>query len=279
MPPMTDDKTPPHILITDAVDTVSQPTWWNTAKRWIRTPGALYLTSLLLLTSCSQAFVAWRQWKTMQGQLKSMNDALPSYQRSAEAAKQSADVAKASLVLSQQSFKTQQRPYVWVKTPTVTHDGVILGKPIFMNIDFINAGVTPALQVSDHLYVKFSDVTDADFNTMKTLFKLPSNERGGIITQNSTLFGTAVSEKKLSAFTGTPIPWNGTDPIYVYGRIEYTDVFGDGHWSEFCWHYLMPNQVFMNCPHHNGLDLPHIELATAADDTAAERGGVGRQHD
>lgn len=264
---MTDDKTPPQILITDAVDTVSQPTWWSTAKRWIKTPGALYLTALLLLISGTQAIMAWHQWKTMLGQLKSMNDALPSYQKSAEGAKQSADVAKASLTLSQESFKAQQRPYVWVRTPTVTHEGAIPTKPIFMNIEFINAGVTPALQVSDHLQVKFSDVTDADFNGMKSVFKLPGNERGGIITQNSTLFGTAVSAKKLTAFTATPIPWNGTDPIYVYGRIEYADVFGDAHWSEFCWHYLMPNQVLMSCPHHNGLDLPHIELAAAADDT------------
>jgi hypothetical protein len=108
---MTHDHSQPQIVITDAVDTVSQPNWWETAKRWIKTPGALYLTALLLLVNGTQAIVSWYQWKTMKGQLKSMNDALPNYQKSADAAKQSADVAASSLVLSQQSFKLQQRPY------------------------------------------------------------------------------------------------------------------------------------------------------------------------
>jgi hypothetical protein len=256
---MTDDQSPPQIVITDAVDTVSLPTWWETAKRWIKTPGALYLTAILLLVNGTQAIVSWHQWKTMKSQLKSMNDALPNYQKSADAAKQSADVAASSLVLSQQSFKVQQRPYVWIKTPTITHDGVAAGKPIFMNVEFINAGVTPALHVGIHLYVKFSDVTDADFDSIKERFRGAGSEGTGIITQSSTLFDTAISVKKYTATTNVPIPWNGTDPIFTYGRAEYTDVFGDAHWSEFCWHYLLPNQVFMTCPHHNGLDLPHIE--------------------
>jgi hypothetical protein len=109
----------------------------------------------------------------MQGQLKSMNNALPNDQKSADAAKQSADVASSSLVLSQQSFKVQQRPYVWVKTPTVTHDGVIGGEPIFMNIELIHAGATPALQVGVRMDVKFSDVTDADFNSLRQWFHAP----------------------------------------------------------------------------------------------------------
>jgi hypothetical protein len=249
----------PEILLTDAIDAVSVVSWWATAKKWIRTPGALYLTALLLIVSGTQALVSWKQWKTMQGQLDSMNKALPVYRNSADAAKKSADTAYSSLLLSQQTFKAQQRPYVWVKTPTVT-DGVTSGKTVYMNIEFVNAGTTPALQVSDHVYVKFGEVKDSDFDAAKNLFKLPGSEKGGIITQTSTLFATAVSVEKLSTSLLKPIPWNGSDPVYVYGRIEYHDVFGDDHSTEFCWHYLLPNQVFMTCPNHNDIDLPVIDF-------------------
>ena len=129
-----------------------------------------------------------------------------------------------------------------------------------MNIDFINAGVTPALEVSEHVYIKFAEVTDNDFNAAKYLFKQRGNEKGGIITQSSPMYTTAVSVKKASLWTMDAIPWNGTDPIFVYGRIEYSDVFGDDHSAEFCWHYLLPNQVFMTCAKHNGIDLPVIDF-------------------
>ena len=255
-----DPKANPGIVLTDAVGDVFEPSWWATAKRWIKTPGALYLTSLLLIVAGTQAWVAWKQWRTMQDQLTSMNNALPSYRISADAAKKSADAAHSSLVLSQQTFKVQQRPYVWVKTPTIDRDGASPNKPIYMNIEFVNAGTTPALEVSNHVYIKFSEVTDSDFEAAKNLFKQPGNEKGGIITQSSTLFATAVSAQKVSLWTMKPVPWNGSDPIFVYGRIEYRDVFGDDHSTEFCWHYLLPNQVFMTCAKHNEIDLPVIDF-------------------
>lgn len=259
---MTDSNDTPPIVLTDAVDTVSGPSWWQTAKRWIKTPGAIYLTTLLLIMSGVQAWVAWKQWKTMKGQLDSMNAALPIYRESADAAKKAADVAHLSLVLSKESFKVQQRPYVWVKTPTVTQDEVVAGKPIFMNIDLTNVGVTPALNVGNFVYVKFSEVNDSDFNVIKNRFKQPDVGKSGVITQSSPLFVTAVSSKPKSPGNREPIPWNGTDPIFVYGRIEYRDVFGDAHATDFCWHYLLPNQVFMTCGSHNDIDMPLIDFPT-----------------
>jgi hypothetical protein len=256
----TDPNNEPEIVLTDAADAVADPSWWATAKRWIRTPGALYLTTLLLIVTGTQAWVAWKQWKTMQGELTSMNNALPSYRISADAAKKSADTAHSSLVLSQETFKVQQRPYVWVKTPTIEPDGLSPNKPIYMNIEFANAGATPALQMVSHVYVKFSEVADSDFDAAKYLYKQPGVEKSGIITQNSTLFATAVSAKPVTLWTKKPIPWNGSDPIFVYGRIEYRDVFGDDHSTEFCWHYLLPNQVFMTCAKHNDIDLPKIDF-------------------
>jgi hypothetical protein len=255
-----DNTESPKIVLTDGADSGSPPSWWETAKRWIKTPGALYLTALLLIVSGAQALASWKQWRTMQRQLDTMEKALPSYEKSADAAKQSADVARSSLTLSQQSFKVQQRPYVWVKTPVVTHEGAVSGKPIFMDIYFINAGVTPALEVSNHVYVKFSEVTDADFNGLRSLFEKVGNEKGGVLTHEGSLYVTAVSGKRKTLWTLEPIPWNGSDPIFVYGRIEYLDVFGDAHSTEFCWHYLVPNQVFMSCPNHNGIDLPKVDV-------------------
>jgi predicted negative regulator of RcsB-dependent stress response len=95
---MTEDPTAPTIVITDAVGADSGSSWWETAKRWIKTPGALYLTVLLLVVSGTQAWVAWKQRQTMQGQLKAMTDALPINPKSADAAETGAGVARSSLV-------------------------------------------------------------------------------------------------------------------------------------------------------------------------------------
>jgi len=45
----------------------------------------------------------------------------------------------------------------------------------------------------------------------------------------------------------------GTQRIYVYGRIEYDDVFGIHHWATFCQFYLASG-AYTFCPNYNETD-------------------------
>src|SRR5580692_9391587 len=92
-----------------------------------------------------------------------------------------------------------------------------------MNIELINAGVTPALQVGVRMDVKFSDVTDADFNSLRQWFKQPGNGGSGVIPQSSRcstrlyprrnsplpppcrFLGTVLTPSTRSAESGTPM--------------------------------------------------------------------------
>lgn len=41
--------------------------------------------------------------------------------------------------------------------------------------------------------------------------------------------------------------------IFIYGRIEYDDVFGNHHWQNFC-QFLLNGGAFAMCPDHNDMD-------------------------
>jgi hypothetical protein len=41
--------------------------------------------------------------------------------------------------------------------------------------------------------------------------------------------------------------------VFVFGRVEYDDVFSGHHWYNFCM-YLTPGGSFANCPFHNEID-------------------------
>jgi hypothetical protein len=41
--------------------------------------------------------------------------------------------------------------------------------------------------------------------------------------------------------------------VFVFGRVEYDDVFSGHHWYNYCM-YLTPGGAFANCPFHNEFD-------------------------
>lgn len=64
-------------------------------------------------------------------------------------------------------------------------------------------------------------------------------------------------------FKMPPIPVGTT--LYVYGHIEYADILGNDHWTEFCASYLPQTNSFTWCGEHNGVGTQSHASATPTD--------------
>jgi hypothetical protein len=77
-------------------------------------------------------------------------------------------------------------------------------------------------------------------------YKIPS---GSALGSDSDNWGTAFTEP-LDTKT-LPRVIDGSRPIYVYGVIQYFDIFDQYHETGYCWHRLPDNGPFMSCEYGN----------------------------
>lgn len=177
---------------------------------------------------------------------------------SADAAASAADTARKTLESSDQSFKTEQRAYLYttstimtvVKHPPFCEIPGFKGKRLCVDVHFINGGKTPAIGTRTHRRVIVADDDSAE-HTIKA-FDIPSYTPAGSTTGAGVdSFVTAVTEELTDAQIKG---WTaGTEFVYVYGVIEYSDLFDQVHNTGFCLKRL-PGGAFEYCEYRNWLD-------------------------
>ena len=166
------------------------------------------------------------------------------------------DNDKATRETNLSSFKQEQRAYVAYTYATMSNPptcGVpgLAATRVCADIHVANSGRTPAVGL--HLYRRATFGENAE-KTIKA-YPVPPRNFG----PNGDLLGN-VGDKWITAVTD-PVDddtrnklVNATIELYVYGVVEYYDIFGDYHETGFCVHRVIGSSAFMECEYGNWFD-------------------------
>lgn len=163
-----------------------------------------------------------------------------------------AEISQKMLDAADISFKDQERAYVWVKSITIP-DGIDIdeGQHIKVNVNLVNSGRTPATRYRFFRYITFGSNAERTIKTMS----IPKNAvpLNGVIGPGEGHFGTAISDiidkSTAEKFHKEMIT------IYIYGVIQYYDIFNRYHETGFC-QVLKPfyMESSMPCDYGNWFD-------------------------
>jgi hypothetical protein len=161
----------------------------------------------------------------------------------AAALRQNRAALESSKQQSVASSNLDQRPWLQIQ-PLVVNTSWQIGSPIAANVNVINTGKTPAINVIGDIVVdpiptggtlKFIYLSDRMHLHMKTNAFLPGFPVG--FNAGAKVMGTSGSPIDSLVTTENRVKIiDGTIFIVVYGKITYDDVFGAHHWITFCGH-------------------------------------------
>jgi hypothetical protein len=237
----------------DLVSAVKQGEWW-----------LIGINALLLIATVIIACIYYGQLKQMRIATKATQDAvdvaartLSETERSnarqsalAEQARKDADIASdanrrgadAALQATIDNFRQDQRAWV---APLVPISKVENGKAFF-NVPFKNTGRTPAVETQAGLKVT------NNLNRIPTTDPEPDKGSGkGLIPPDGVENTSNINDPLDEAHTKLVI--HGTH-VYVFGTIRYKDIFGQKHWTQFCYETWGTMLAAIPCPVHNTTD-------------------------
>ena len=215
--------------------TVNDPTGNNQRKKkeknWPQRVEAVCAVLLILITGTYT-------WYT-RGQLRLTREAIrQSRADNANALIAQQGIAQNALTASQENFmkslkssdnqsRLDQRAWVGHIDSSVSE--VKEEAPITFKITLSNSGKTPALRVRTEISSAHGPAT-ANFIPRYTK-PTPQMRRGVGVIQPG---GKAVIEQKTGPVTYIEKLRDGANLYYVFGRIDYEDIFGRPHWTTYC---------------------------------------------
>lgn len=202
------------------------------------------------------------------GQLKEMRKSTKAATIAANAAASAADTAKKTLDSSSESFMTEQRAYVYPTNEamsTLSKTGKVFCEipglkdsqnRLCVDVHYTDGGKTPS--VGDRTSRFAIVASDAEARKIITRMKVPKYiQNGSILAQGTDAWATAVTDpltdKQIAGLA------TNTQALYIYGVIQYTDIFQRYHETGFCAKRLPSGIVFMYCPYGNWLDKRPVE--------------------
>jgi len=172
---------------------------------------------------------------------------------SADAAKSAAQTAESSLKSYDQSFKQEQRAYLWASSYNISNPPICNvpgGTRVCADVHISNSGKTPATGVRIHRYATFGPDALRTVNAMKLpTYTTPS---GDVLGTTGDKWGTAATDRVDDATARALI--GSTTPLYVYGVVQYFDIFGEYHETGFCAERVLNNTPFISCETGNWFD-------------------------
>lgn len=197
------------------------------------------LTLFLVLGTAIYDYFMWNQSETAR-------IAADAAQEGAAAANNAARIAGNTLIASQNSFKQEQRAYLWASSfnmsnpPTCPDSGCI---HVCADVHVVNSGKTPANGVHIWRYAIFGPNAERTIKAMKVPdYKTPS---GDVLGLSGDKWGTAFTPAVANATASSLI--DGTVSLYVYGVVQYFDIFGEYHETGFCSQRVQRSTAFIVC--------------------------------
>jgi len=199
----------------------------------IATFSALVAFATLLVVG-AYTYVAHGQWEEMR--------------KAANFASRSANAAEVSNTTTRTALEVGERAYVGDKGIKISGKVAPSDQPTVV-VDILNGGRTPALNLVSAVSMTYSLKPMKKFERADTTGASRSTLLPGADT-----WSNGVTTKRLLLTEEAQALDNKTAWLYVYGVIEYDDVFGK-HWeSTFCYFYVPKSpSVFSNCPYGNSI--------------------------
>ncbi len=162
-------------------------------------------------------------------QLRLIRTAADDAKKAGIAAERAADATAASVDLARDTAKRQLRAYVTVNGVIRTKDpGDLDGAGFAVLVDIKNSGQTPAL---DSLQWARIEIKEFPLETQLPIHCL-ENPTKGILPPEAKNLQFPTFTRALTIIEENAILANHT-AIYVYGEVEYLDVFGERHLTQF----------------------------------------------
>lgn len=127
-----------------------------------------------------------------------------------------------------------ERPYIFAEP--VGYSMEIDGEIAEWKCNYIikNLGKTPAIVISKNVFIWL--ITDGDFPAFQTIKKKDIPDGGFVIKSNEDRSFTCGPKAIDDIETAKEIEYRGNmDKLFCIGQIEYKDIFGKKHFTEFQW--------------------------------------------
>lgn len=145
----------------------------------------------------------------------------------------------------QKSFQIDERAWVAANKGAINNFGVNDNSVAF-EIFFKNTGKSPAMNV-----VTVMGAT-IESNSIPRKDERPNGQAGGLLAPDAEMSITTAEH---------PFDNRGIEaiksglPYFIYGTVWYDDIFGNQHWSQFCWKVrISPSLGFEPTAIHNSCD-------------------------
>jgi hypothetical protein len=173
--------------------------------------------------------------------------------QAADAATSAAATAKSTLDSSSQSFKQEERAYVAVTYAIMSNPPIckfVKGNRVCVDVHCANSGRTPAVGMRLHRYATFGGDSERTIKQMKIpTYAVPD---GAMMGNVGDQWGTAPTDP-VDATTAKKLI-NADIPVYIYGLIQYFDIFGEYHETGFCYERVIHSNAFIGCEFGNWFD-------------------------
>ncbi len=247
-------------------------------------------TVVIALFTIGLVYFAGRQWKTMDNQLKFMDNQLKQMISSGQqtdnliqqaiaqtiATNTLAQQAKRSVDISEKALKTNEalskvalkqsitisrlEQRAWISTLSIPKVKPEIGKQLNIPVAFKNNGKTPADNVTTLVYMSMVKKGERPIFSYKDIsgqiisrgIMLPDDVRTVEIPMEWEIRDKLIDGKLTKEMFD--ILNAGIETIYIYGKISYNDIFGESHWTTFCYIYDPSDGYSITCEEHNLMD-------------------------
>jgi len=161
--------------------------------------------------------------------------------------KKQTDILNSQTAILQSQLVNDHRPWISFKEAarTVTKEGI----PLSIGLTFMNTGNSPALDLTIKAAV---EIRDKPLPTpLPAIRKKATHSRGVIGPQATCLHPidiTNVTEKHLANLQ------SGAELLYIWGHVNYKDIFGKQHQTTFCMHTEPGSPNYVACGNNNYAD-------------------------
>jgi hypothetical protein len=192
----------------------------------------VYLTVGLVAVGLAQVFLFWWQLSLIRASLNDAKVAADAAKLGAEAAKESADAMRSVATIIDNNGRKQMRAYLSFITGNCFPQDREKGNKYQIRIFVKNTGFTPAHAVHVRFKTKIFPYPlpeDADLS----LPNRPISEEAGYIAAAQQSYYTAWLDEIIDDETIKEIKTLNGKGLYVYGNVQYKDVWGNAWYTNF----------------------------------------------
>jgi hypothetical protein len=243
--------------------------FWGDRKRCL---GPFIEINEHVLTAASTVFIAlftftlWysthRLWLASRDQSEDTKTAIAESARSANAMEGvaaslivSAKASTDSVELLRTNARMQMRAFLGITTGEFAIQNPETGYRFEFRPRIVNTGFTPARAVFFTSVARVFPFPLPD--EIDLTLPIEDSAGAGTINAGQFYFVRAVLDRILPEDELTALKTTGDHRIYVYGRVQYRDVFGDPHFTNFCQFVLWERDdliTYINSRRHNDSD-------------------------